>query len=169
MTVAPTLPGAVTVRVPAKVNLQLAVGAPRADGFHALATVFHAVALHDEVTVATPADELAGQSSRARTPTGVPAGRRQPRRPRRPSRSPSAGRHRRPPSASASDKDIPVAGGMAGGTADAAAALVACDALWGLGLRPRASSLELARRASAATCRSSSSAAPPWARAAASS
>src|SRR5680860_1029180 len=31
------------------------------------------------------------------------------------------------------DKDIPVAGGMAGGSADAAGALVACDALWGLG------------------------------------
>lgn len=47
----------VTVRVPAKVNVQLAVGAARPDGFHDLANVFLAVGLYDEVTV-TPADEL---------------------------------------------------------------------------------------------------------------
>ena len=39
----------VTVRVPAKVNLQLAVGSLRPDGFHELATVFQAVGLCDEV------------------------------------------------------------------------------------------------------------------------
>ena len=39
----------VTVRVPAKVNLQLSVGPPRTDGFHELATVFHAVSLFDDV------------------------------------------------------------------------------------------------------------------------
>jgi 4-diphosphocytidyl-2-C-methyl-D-erythritol kinase len=42
----------VTVRVPAKVNLQLAVGPVRADGYHNVATVYHAVSLFDEVTVA---------------------------------------------------------------------------------------------------------------------
>ncbi|MFD0775919.1 4-(cytidine 5'-diphospho)-2-C-methyl-D-erythritol kinase, partial [Streptomonospora algeriensis] len=42
---------AVTVRVPAKVNLQLAVGPARGDGYHDLVNVFHAVALFDEVTV----------------------------------------------------------------------------------------------------------------------
>ncbi|MEV8211846.1 hypothetical protein AB0P40_43760, partial [Streptomyces sp. NPDC079189] len=47
----------VTVRVPAKVNVQLAVGAPRPDGFHDLANVFLAVGLYDEVKV-TPADAL---------------------------------------------------------------------------------------------------------------
>ena len=41
----------VTVRVPAKVNLQLAVGPVRADGYHDVATVYHAVSLFDEVTV----------------------------------------------------------------------------------------------------------------------
>jgi len=43
---------AVTVCVPAKVNLQLAVGPVRADGYHGVATVYHAVSLFDEVTVA---------------------------------------------------------------------------------------------------------------------
>ncbi len=33
-------------------------------------------------------------------------------------------------------KGVPVAGGMGGGSADAAAALVACDALWGTALGP---------------------------------
>ena len=44
----------VTVRVPAKINLQLAVGPLRPDGYHDLVTVFHAVSLFDDVTV-TPA------------------------------------------------------------------------------------------------------------------
>ena len=45
------------MRVPAKLNLQLAVGPPRADGYHDLVTVFHAISLFDEVTV-TPADRV---------------------------------------------------------------------------------------------------------------
>src|SRR5712664_3280295 len=49
---------AVRVRVPAKVNLHLSVGAPREDGFHELVTVFQAVDLADEV-VAQPAAGLA--------------------------------------------------------------------------------------------------------------
>src|SRR6058998_3292279 len=43
----------VTVRVPAKVNLYLGVGALRRDGYHELANVFQAVSLYDEVTAAT--------------------------------------------------------------------------------------------------------------------
>ena len=43
--------GSVTVRVPGKVNLYLAVGDRRDDGYHELTTVFHAVSLIDEVTV----------------------------------------------------------------------------------------------------------------------
>ena len=41
-----------TVRVPAKINLQLAVGPLRPDGYHGLVTVFHAIGLFDMVTVA---------------------------------------------------------------------------------------------------------------------
>lgn len=118
---------AVTVRAPAKVNLHLAVGPRRPDGFHDLVNVFHAVSLHDEVT-ATPADRLRitveGESSDA-VPLGAQnlaaiAARALAART-------GVGRarvhlHIR--------KGIPVAGGMAGGSADAAAALLACDALW---------------------------------------
>ncbi|MGI5369440.1 4-(cytidine 5'-diphospho)-2-C-methyl-D-erythritol kinase [Streptomyces sp. A244] len=119
----------VTVRVPAKVNVQLAVGAARPDGFHDLANVFLAVGLYDEITV-TPADELrvtcdgpdADQVPLDRTNL---AARAAVALAERYGRSPGVHLH--------IAKDIPVAGGMAGGSADGAGALVACDALWETG------------------------------------
>ncbi|MET9526144.1 4-(cytidine 5'-diphospho)-2-C-methyl-D-erythritol kinase [Streptomyces coeruleorubidus] len=119
----------VTVRVPAKVNVQLAVGPARPDGFHPLANVFLAVGLYDEVTVA-PADELrvtcegpdADQVPLDRTNLAARAA------------EALAERYGRTPGVHIHiAKDIPVAGGMAGGSADGAGALVACDALWGTG------------------------------------
>ncbi|MFI9563273.1 4-(cytidine 5'-diphospho)-2-C-methyl-D-erythritol kinase [Streptomyces rishiriensis] len=119
----------VTVRVPAKVNVQLAVGAARADGFHDLANVFLAVGLYDEVTV-TPAAGLrvtcegpdAAQVPLDRTNLAARAA------------IALAGRYGRTPDVHLHiAKDIPVAGGMAGGSADGAGALLACDALWGVG------------------------------------
>jgi 4-diphosphocytidyl-2-C-methyl-D-erythritol kinase len=126
---------AVTVRVPAKLNLQLAVGPPRADGYHDLVTVFHAVSLFDEVT-ARPAERdavsVSGEGAdrvpddgdnlalravaalRAAVDPGTPAD--------------AGGVH------ITITKRIPVAAGLAGGSADAAAALVACNELWGAGL-----------------------------------
>ena len=56
MTSAPLVPAPVTVRVPAKVNLELLVGPRRPDGYHALSTVFQAVSLYDDVTVAAAED-----------------------------------------------------------------------------------------------------------------
>ncbi|MEU3032539.1 4-(cytidine 5'-diphospho)-2-C-methyl-D-erythritol kinase [Streptomyces incarnatus] len=119
----------VTVRVPAKVNVQLAVGAARPDGFHDLANVFLAVGLYDEVTV-TPADELrvtcAGPDA-AQVPldrTNLAA---------RAACALAARRGIEPNVHLHIDKDIPVAGGMAGGSADGAGALLACDRLWGTG------------------------------------
>ncbi|MGW1100257.1 4-(cytidine 5'-diphospho)-2-C-methyl-D-erythritol kinase [Streptomyces sp. NPDC002455] len=119
----------VTVRVPAKVNVQLAVGAARPDGFHDLANVFLAVGLYDEVTV-TPAETLrvtcsgpdAGQVPLDATNLAARAA------------IALAARHGIAPDVHLHiAKDIPVAGGMAGGSADGAAALLACDALWGTG------------------------------------
>jgi 4-diphosphocytidyl-2-C-methyl-D-erythritol kinase len=128
----------VTVRVPGKLNLALGVGPLRADGYHPLATVFQAVSLYEEVT-ATEADRLSltveGPGAE-QVPTdernlawraaelvaaelGCEAG---------------VHLHLR--------KGIPVAGGMAGGSADAAATLLACDQLWDAGLsRERLTSL----------------------------
>ena len=117
----------VTVRAPAKVNLQLSVGAPRADGFHPLATVYQAIALYDDVTV-TEAEEW---SVRLTEPVdGVPLG--------GDNIAVRAGRallaHHDSELAAeiVIAKGIPVAGGMAGGSADAAATLVALDRLFDL-------------------------------------
>jgi len=122
--------GPVKVRVPAKINLHLGVGPARSDGYHELSTVYHAIALHDELTarrgdtltltmegvgtgeLALDESNLAIRAARALArQAGVPA---------------HARLHLR--------KQIPLAAGLAGGSADAAAALVACDALWGTGM-----------------------------------
>jgi 4-diphosphocytidyl-2-C-methyl-D-erythritol kinase len=123
----------VTVRVPAKVNLQLSVGPPRGDGYHDLVTVFHAVSLFDEVTV-RPADRttvvVTGEDAGS-----VPAGRAN--LAARAARAlATASMRRRGKSAVRIEirKRIPVAAGLAGGSADAAATLVACNELWGAGL-----------------------------------
>ncbi len=121
---------AVQVRAPGKLNLALRVGAPREDGYHPLATVFQAVSLYEDVTATrsarlsltvegrdahrVPTDEsnLALRAALLlREHVGITDG---------------AALHIR--------KDVPVAGGMGGGSADAAAALLACDQLWGTGL-----------------------------------
>jgi 4-diphosphocytidyl-2-C-methyl-D-erythritol kinase len=128
----------VTVRVPAKLNLQLAVGPPRADGYHDLVTVFHAVSLFDEVT-AEPA------SRDGVTVTGEGADRVPADQDNLALRAVAALRAMMagPATGFAVDpggvhitiaKRIPVAAGLAGGSADAAAALVACNDLWDVGL-----------------------------------
>lgn len=119
--------GPIKVRVPAKINLHLGVGPLRPDGYHELNTVYHAIGLYDEL-IARRADRLSltmegeGAGTLALDDsnlviravqalsayTGHPA---------------HARLHLR--------KQIPLAAGLAGGSADAAATLVACDALWG--------------------------------------
>ena len=123
----------VTVRVPAKVNLQLSVGPRESDGYHQLVTVFQAISIFDDVTVkigeqgsginltvsgdqihGVPTDstnlvvkaiELIADKFELDIDVNVDV-----------------------------KKSIPVAGGMAGGSADAAAAIVAIDELYGLGM-----------------------------------
>ncbi len=135
-------PAWVTASAPAKVNLHLGVGALRPDGLHPLATVYHAIGLLDEVTV-RPAPAygvtVSGDERLAleEVPTddsniAVRAARL------------LAERHGIEEQVAVHiDKQIPVAGGLAGGSADAAAALVACDALWEL-QTPREALAELA-------------------------
>ncbi len=125
-------PAPVTVRVPAKVNLYLGVGELRRDGYHDLTTVFQAVSILDQVTVG-PAGRLVVDVT-GEGAADVPRG-----------RDNLAARAARLVAKAAGarggvrlriDKAIPVAGGMAGGSADAAAALVACAEMWGLDLEP---------------------------------
>jgi 4-diphosphocytidyl-2-C-methyl-D-erythritol kinase len=124
----------ITVRVPAKLNLQLAVGPPRADGYHDLVTVFHAVSLFDQVTV-----EPAGRDRVTVTGEGadrVPAGQDNlALRAIAALRAAVRDRESDPGSVHVTiAKRIPVAAGLAGGSADAAAALVAGNELWATGL-----------------------------------
>ncbi len=130
----------VVVRAPAKINLFLGCGERREDGFHELTTIYQAVSLYDELS-AQPgfggvSIEVRGEGARA-----VPD-----------DDDNLAVRAARLLAAHAGvaadvhfllDKGIPVAGGMAGGSADAAAALVACDALWRTAV-PRSELLDLA-------------------------
>jgi len=121
----------VIAAAPAKINLILRVGAPDDSGYHPLVTVFQAVDLWDEVAI-SPADGdhliIDGQGDLSGVPTNqtnivwsaVDAL--------------SRVRGRREPLAISITKRIPVAGGMAGGSADAAATLVALNELWQVGL-----------------------------------
>jgi 4-diphosphocytidyl-2-C-methyl-D-erythritol kinase len=128
--------GSVTVRVPGKVNLYLAVGDRRDDGYHELTTVFHAVSLLDEVTVRT-ADmlslEILGEGSEG--PGALPTDERNLAWQAAELMAEHVGRG--PDVAITIEKSIPVAGGMAGGSADAAAVLVAMNSLWELGVPRR--------------------------------
>ncbi len=125
--------GSVTVRVPGKVNLYLQVGDLRDDGYHELTTVFHAVSLLDEVTVRN-ADmlslEMSGEGAES-----LPADERNLAWQAAELMAEHVGRA--PDVAILIDKSIPVAGGMAGGSADAAAVLVAMNTLWELGVPRR--------------------------------
>jgi 4-diphosphocytidyl-2-C-methyl-D-erythritol kinase len=121
--------GPIRVKVPAKINLHLGVGPLRDDGYHELHTVYHAISLFDEVTARAGdsltltmqgegvgdldlgEDNLVIRAARALAATAKIEAK--------------ARLHLR--------KSIPLAAGLAGGSADAAATLVACDALWGLG------------------------------------
>ncbi len=125
--------GSVTVRVPGKVNLFLAVGDRRDDGYHELTTVFHAVSLADQVTVRT-ADllslHLVGEGAGE-----VPVDERNLAWQAAELMAEHVGRA--PDVEILIDKAIPVAGGMAGGSADAAAVLVGMNSLWELGVPRR--------------------------------
>jgi 4-diphosphocytidyl-2-C-methyl-D-erythritol kinase len=133
--------GSVTVQVPGKLNLYLAAGDRRADGYHELTTVFHAVSLVDEVTV-RDADvlslQLVGEGADL-----LPTDERNLAWRAAELMADHVGRA--PDVAITIDKSIPVAGGMAGGSADAAAVLVAMNVLWELGV-PRRDLRSLAAR-----------------------
>ena len=138
----------VNVRVPAKINLCLGVGPVRDDGYHPLATVYQAVDLHDEVKASPRDDEqitvtvhsdLDARSEVAVVPEDDD------------NLAVRAARLLRERTGSTQGVDlsirkvIPVAGGMAGGSADAAASLVACNEAWGTGLSRQALEVLAAR------------------------
>jgi 4-diphosphocytidyl-2-C-methyl-D-erythritol kinase len=120
----------VRVRVPAKINLHLGVGPMRTDGFHDLNTIYHAISIFDELRASsgdtltlTMEGEGAGELALDDSNLVIRAAR-------------ALAAHARVPAYARLHlrKSIPLAGGLAGGSADAAAALLACDTLWGTGV-----------------------------------
>lgn len=124
------VPPPITVRAPAKVNLHLAVGDVRADGFHELVTVFQSLSLADEVSVSR-ADTLSIRVS-GEGAAVVPTDRRN--LAWKAAQLLARTAQRAPDVEITLTKGIPVAGGMAGGSADAAGTLLALSTLWGLDL-----------------------------------
>ena len=122
--------GPVRVRVPAKINLHLSVGPLRPDGFHELSTIYHAISIFDELRAShgdtlalTMEGEGAGELALDESNLVIRAARALAAQARVPAH---ARLHLR--------KSIPLAGGLAGGSADAAATLLALDVLWGTGM-----------------------------------
>lgn len=131
----------VVASAPAKVNLALAVGAPRPDGFHPLSTVYQAVDVCDEVRASRSDHPGVTVTLDSAAPSGIPLD-----QDNLAVRAAELMRRHAGISAGVSlaiRKVIPVSGGMAGGSTDAAATLVACDALWEL-RTPRETLLKLA-------------------------
>ncbi|MDF9279605.1 4-(cytidine 5'-diphospho)-2-C-methyl-D-erythritol kinase [Arthrobacter sp. EH-1B-1] len=131
-----TGPRAVRVKAPGKINVSLRVGPPREDGYHSVASVYLAVSLYEEIT-ATATDDGAitvtvdGQGSLNLPMEEIPLD------------ASNLAARAAALLAELSEKStgvhlnitkrVPIAGGMGGGSADAAAALLACDALWNSG------------------------------------
>lgn len=135
----PAKPRSVRVQAPGKINASLLVGPRRPDGYHSVASVYLAVSLYEEV-LATAVPEpgirisLESGGGLAVPVDGIPLG------PGNLAARAAALVAERAPEAGgvhlAITKRVPVAGGMGGGSADAAAALLACNELWGAGLSP---------------------------------
>lgn len=134
---APTM---IHTRAPGKINVFLKVGALLDDGYHDVAIAYQAVSLYEDVRAYTADDfsvSVSGTVELSRVPTdgsniAIKA-----------ARLLAARTGYRGGVRLEIDKHVPVTGGMGGGSADAAATLLACDALWGTAF-PREDMLELA-------------------------
>ena len=121
----------VRVRAPGKLNLLFEVGEVQDDGYHDVASAYQAVSLYEDVW-AQEASDFSVAISGTIDVSGVPVD----------DRNLALRAARLLASQIGYDggvhleivKHVPVAGGMGGGSADAAAALLACDALWGADL-----------------------------------
>lgn len=124
-------PTRVRVRAPGKINVFLSVGALQDDGYHDVATAYQAVSLYEDVT-AEPADDFSVRFTGPIDTSAVPTD--DSNLAIRAARLVAEAAGHRGGVRLTIDKQVPVAGGMGGGSADAAATLLACDTLWGTGL-----------------------------------
>ncbi len=125
----------VRVRVPAKINLALCVGPERGDGYHNLGTIFHAISLVDEIRAQSEATgqvtvRVKGEGAHQMPEENANLAVRAAKLLRQVHGHQGLGVELK------ITKQIPVAGGLAGGSADAAGALLACSVLWDLDTAP---------------------------------
>ncbi len=132
----------VHVRAPGKINLVLHVGAVQPDGYHPLATVFQAVSLYEDVYARSARElsvsfrgsvdtsELTGEDTLVHRAAKLIAAQLTPEQRDEMELLPGA----MPGIRIVVNKHVPIAGGMGGGSADAAATLVACNDIWNMGL-----------------------------------
>ncbi|MDR3069409.1 MAG: 4-(cytidine 5'-diphospho)-2-C-methyl-D-erythritol kinase [Propionibacteriaceae bacterium] len=124
----------VLARAGGKINLALTSGPKRPDGYHSLATVFQAVSVYDDVLAENAEPGEISLDVQGRQAGLVPVDERNLAYRAAALLAQRVGRREELGVELWIQKDIPVAGGMAGGSADAAAALVACNELWECGL-----------------------------------
>lgn len=122
---------AVHVRAPGKINVFMKVGALQADGYHDLATAYQAISLYEDV-YARPADDFSVRIGGPIDSSGLAVDGSN--LAIKAARLLARVADYRGGVALEIEKHVPIAGGMGGGSADAAATLVACDHLWGTGL-----------------------------------
>lgn len=127
--------GYATATAPGKINIALHVGAPREDGYHELQTLFLAINCVEQVRATSVAGseiscEFSSQSASHIAYKGLPTDERnlavKAAQLLQREYGITEGAHL------SITKNVPIAGGMGGGSADAAAALVACAGLWGI-------------------------------------
>ena len=121
----------VTVRAPGKINVYFRVGALQQDGYHDVASLYQAVSLYEEVT-ATESDSFSLRFAGPIDTTGLSTD--DSNLATRAAKLLAAHTGYTGGAELAILKRVPIAGGMGGGSADAAATLVACDELWGTGV-----------------------------------
>ncbi|MCL9665636.1 4-(cytidine 5'-diphospho)-2-C-methyl-D-erythritol kinase [Curtobacterium albidum] len=124
-------PTRVRVRAPGKINVFLSVGALQDDGYHDVATAYQAVSLYEDVT-AEAADDFSVRFTGPIDTSAVPTD--DSNLAIRAARLVAEAAGHRGGVRLTIEKQVPVAGGMGGGSADAAATLLACDTLWGTAL-----------------------------------
>lgn len=127
------MPSSAVVRVPGKINLQLSVGPLQRDGFHPVATVFQAVSLCDDVKVAISGQEGIQLSVTGKNSDHIPLDENN--LAYKAAQIMSKKFEISDGLSISLTKEIPMAGGMAGGSADAGATIVAIDHLYSLGLK----------------------------------
>ena len=124
-------PTRVRTRAPGKINVYLSVGALQEDGYHDVATAYQAVSLYEDVSAELD-DEFSVTFTGPIDTTSVPVD--ESNLAIRAARLVADASGYRGGVRLTIDKQVPVAGGMGGGSADAAATLLAVDTLWGTAL-----------------------------------